>query len=298
MKVNGSIFVDGKGAFLFAQGKGNTVRIAKDFVEMRQEADRCCDKLYYVYDDDWEVFFDWLYAPYYDLHSDMSQMVYQMLTQDSNIFFKKLQKEADFYEKSEPRTKGGFRHADVFDEDFVCDKVSIDNWHSTWFLEHPDKIDWVESPNGVFPCIESINRILCAELEKQHKKISVVSNNVTNDFYELVVKAMSPNDRISYSELIGSQICRVNYYRRERELEKLEEHDGNEKAKVIFSIVKEGKYQFLSIDTQHCMFELCDDRGDHVAELRFDGTVNGTNTKEINHSLRCVANWKRNYCKK
>ena len=299
MRVNGSVFVDSRGAYLLAQGKGSIKDIVRDFVEMRQEAEICCDKLYYVYDEGWGIFWDWYYTPYSESLCGISQVAHQMLTGDSNIVcFTKLSSETDFYEKSEPRTRGGFRCEDIVDEEYVCDKTSIDSWHRKWFLGHPDKIDWSGSYNDVFPCIEAINTILCAELDKRHKKVSHVCNNITNDFYDLIVRGMSPNDRISYSEEVGSLICRANYYRRERELEKLEEHYGNEKARVIFSIVKNGKYQFLSIDTQHCMFELCDDKGEHVAELRIDGTLNGSDTKEIDHSLIRVNDWKRKYRKK
>ena len=293
MKVNGSIFVDSKGAGLLAQGRGNIKDIVSDFVKMRQEAERCCDKLYYVYDDCWGVFYDKFYTSYDGSIYGISQVEYQLLIHDSNILsFTILQNESDFYNKLEPRTKGGFKSDDIIDEAFVCDKVSIDNWHSKWFFEHPDKIDWTGS-NGIFPRVESINTILSTELERQTKKVRAVSNNLTNDFYEIIVKTKSSNERISYSEKVGSAICEANFYRRERELEKLEERYGNKKAKVIFSIVKNGKYQFLSIDTQHCMFELCDNKGDHVAELRFDGTLNGTNTMEVDHSLMSVDKWKQ-----
>ena len=56
---------------------------------------------------------------------------------------------------------------------------------------------------------------------------------------------------------------------------------------------KDGKYIFLSVDKQHGMFELCDDKGNHVEEIRFNGSRN--TGKDLSHSLQCVAEWKRNY---
>lgn len=293
MKVGGSIFIDSKGAGFLVRGEGNVDLVAKDFVEMRQEAERCCDKLYYVYDEDWGVFFEWFYSPYPVISSNLSQVALQMLI-DSNISsLTQLSKETDFGEKSEPRTNGGFRCEGIYDEEFVCDRISIQKWHYKWFLEHPDKIDWTESQNTVFPCYVATHDILRTELQKKQVRLNIHSKNVTNYFYDFIVKVMSPNERISYSKELGSAICRANYYKRESELERLEQKHGNNKAKVIFSILKDGKYQFISIDTQHCMFELCDEKGDHIAELRFDGSFNGTNTREVNHGLCCVNEWKQ-----
>lgn len=57
------------------------------------------------------------------------------------------------------------------------------------------------------------------------------------------------------------------------------------------------KYQFISIDTAHGKFELCDDSGVHKGEIRFDGSSNGAATVDDNHSLQCVAEWKSKYNK-
>lgn len=297
MKVNGSIFVESMGASLLAQANSNVDHVAEAFIEMRQEADRCCDKLYFVDDEGWSKFYLWLYTPFDDLQSNKSQRIHQMLSTYSGSHLIGIQNVENFDEKPLPRSKGGFWHEDVIGDEFLYNKETIDSWHRKWFLENPDKIDWSESHNAVFPCLEAIITILCAELHKKNIKIIPNSNDITNAFYDLIVKGMSPTERISYSEIVGSMICRANYYRRERELEKLEEHKGNKKAKVVFSIIRKGKYQFLSIDTQHCMFELCDEKGDHMGELRFDGSPNGGNTIDPSHSLLCVDKWKQRYRK-
>ena len=52
------------------------------------------------------------------------------------------------------------------------------------------------------------------------------------------------------------------------------------------------KYQFLSIDKKHGRFELCDDNGDHLCELMFDGTK-VENSQKANHSILHISDWKR-----
>lgn len=166
--------------------------------------------------------------------------------------------------------------------------------------------------NEIFPYKSQNINIMKAELKKitensanysplERKDIFRVQNNnykddndVVNCFHNLIVKHKSASsERIAYVKIMGEKICKCNGYHREQELERLEEkEDGNNHAERIYSIKKKnGEFIFLCIDKQHGMLELCDDKGDHQGEVRFDGSLN--KTAKPDHGLKCVAEWKR-----
>lgn len=290
MKVYGSILIDSGGINTLISDNECVERVIMDYIEMRDEADRSYDKLYYENDENWQNFFLHLYSEESNLRSHISQVCYQDLISDSNLGLNCLKNQNEFSQKVEPKTKGGFSHQYVQGTFYVCDKKTIDAWHYRWFLNNPEMIDWEESPNNIFPCYEATLHILQKELRNHGRNINVNSRDVINSFHD-TMKHLNNHDRIDSAKRIGVNICQTNYYKREKELERLEQSKGNKKAKIIFSLLKEGKYQFLSIDTQHCMFELCDDKGDHIGELRFDGSPNGNETREVHHGLKCVREW-------
>jgi len=295
MKVNGNIILDKKGSFSNIN-QHNAEYAVYDFASMVKEADKSKDTLFYD-SDEWFQFYAKIYSPKDPYWHGVGDIAYTLLLGVSNPVFKPIQVEnvEEFESKPMPKIHGGFLCDGCSQENYVYDKQSINKWHDQWFLDNPDKIDWSKYNNAIWPRYDLTIKILSQELSEIIEAPSN-GNDVANLFHEHVMKPLNERDLISKSQIIGGKICEANYYHRVKELEKLETDHGNKDATRIYSIKKDSKYQFLSIDTQHGMLELHNDKGDHQMEIRFDGTKNKDG--EVDHSLQCVKEWKQKYDKK
>lgn len=322
MKVSGSILLDKRGAYPYVH-KHNISIAVNDFVSMVKEADACKDTLYYD-SEEWELFYAYGYDPTNDYWKEFGSIAYEQLFISSNPLFKpsQIQETDKFENKPMPRTLGGFLWDGCDIDNYVHDKRSINKWHFQWFLEHPEKIDWSKSNSGVLPNYDKAISILRKELKELKKRKKYCDENqiimrelsfeeksklesveidrldpkeVVSLFYSLIMDHKNESgEKIAYAIEIGSKICELNYYQRETELEEL--NKDNQQIVRIYSIKKGDKYQFLSIDKKHGRFELCDDKGDHICELMFNGDrVN--NTQDPNHSILHIEEWKRIYHK-
>lgn len=321
MKVEGSIFIDKEG-IVFSKVKGDAQSTIRRFYNMLLEAKDFKDKLYYVYSDEWREF--WLKSqnPSDEYWQGAGQIASQLLFSYNNFVFQPFQigKSELFNEKPLPRTHGGLEYEGCPSSEYIYDKPSIDAWHDQWFINNSDRIDWTNT-NGIMPRRDRVIEILRKELlALQNNIASDGSNNlglphpkflrlkntnwktsnddaIVSEHNEIIIRHQGEKIK-AYSEKIGSQICTDNYYHCETELSDLEKDHGNKKVSMIYSIKKDDKYQFISIDTAHGKFELCGDDGTHICEIRFDGSPNGDDTQAADHSLKCVAEWKKNYIKK
>ncbi|MCR5820074.1 MAG: hypothetical protein K6F94_03890 [Bacteroidaceae bacterium] len=311
MKVSGSILLDKRGAFPHVH-EHNINYAVDDFVFMLEEASKCKDKLYYD-SEEWELFHAHGFNQKNDYWKGARSIAYEKLFLSSNRLFTPLKiVETDKFEnKPTPRTLGGFKCVGCPKSDYIYDKSTIDKWHYQWFWNNPDKIDWSNSVNDIFPCYDKVIEILRQELQKlkgnpdsisglEHLEKQYITSvdidrlsaqEVVSKFYSLIMdhKAES-GERISYAKEIGSKICELNYYHHEQELEDL--NKCNQQIVKIYSIKRDNKYQFLSIDKKHGRFELCDNKGDHLCELMFDGTK-VENSQEANHSILYINDWER-----
>ena len=314
MKVNGSILLDKKGAFSNINQHNAEYAIC-DFASMVKEADESKDTLYYD-NDEWGQFHAKCYTPNDSFWHGLGDIAFTLLLNVSNPVFKPfpIGSTKDFDSKPNPRIHGGFLCKGCSLENYVYDEQSINKWHYQWFWDNPDKIDWSKS-NDIFPRYDKTLEVLRKELQKlkgnpdfisglEHLEKQYIASvdidklsaqEVVSKFYSLIMdhKAES-GERISYAKEIGSKICELNYYHHEQELEDL--NKCNQQIVKIYSIKRDDKYQFLSIDKRHGRFELCDDNGDHLCELMFDGTK-VENSQKANHSILHISDWKRTYHK-
>lgn len=320
MKVSGSILLDTRGSFPHVH-KHNISYAVDDFVSMVKEADACKDTLYYD-SEEWELFYAYGYDPTNDYWKEFGSIAYEQLFISSNPLFKPIQigEKDKFENKPMPRTLGGFMCVGCPKSDYIYDKSTIDKWHNQWFKDNPDEIDWINT-NGIMPRRDIIIEILRQELIDCQNRISPDGSNnlglphpkflrlrdtnwketnddaIVSEHNEIIIRHQGEKIK-AYSEKTGSLICSENYYNCETELSDLEKDHGNKKVSIIYSIKKDGKYQFISIDTAHGKFELCNDDGTHQGEIRFDGSSNGDDTQDNGHSLQCVTEWKHKYNKK
>ena len=315
MKVNGSILLDKKGTFSNIH-QHNAEYAIYDFVSMVKEADDSKDTLYYD-NDEWGQFYAKCYTPNDSYWHGLGDIAFTMLLNVSNPVFKPVQigNTEVFDSKPKPRIHGGFLCKGCSQENYVYDEQSINKWHYQWFCDNPDKIDWSKSVNGTFPCYNKVITILRKELQKLKDNPNSISGlghldklylasveidrldekEVVSKFYSLIMDHKNESsEKISYAKEIGSKICELNFYRHEKELEELNK-DNQQKVK-IYSIKKDNKYQFLSIDKKHGRFEWCDEKGNHICEVMFDGEP-VENSQDANHSISHVDDWKRIYQK-
>ncbi len=312
--VNGNILLDEDGLNIQNVNDSEKRSAVGKFCEMIEEANTEGDTLHYIYDSPCSI-----YSILYDPEDPHCKLIGQRLfSQLQNVFGNfphSIQSSKEFETKREPRTHGGYKYENCPSSDYVYDYGSIDNWHFKWYYEHPDKIDWSKSVNAIFPNYDKAITILRNELQKLKDNPDSISGleyldkkylisveidrlnaeEVLSKFYSLIMNHKNESsEKISYAEEIGSQICELNYYRHEKELEEL--NKANQQIVKIYSIKKDNKYQFLSIDKKHGRFEWCDEKGNHICEVMFDGEP-VENSQDANHSISHVDDWKRIYQK-
>lgn len=291
---SGNIFVDKEGTDISRIDVNNRNQVLRDYIAMRNSANRNCDKFFCVNEKEWEDFYNNLWSPNnpYWKNVDMTIIAY---LQNEFCHPKMINNIADFDVLQGPKTHGGFGYNGHPLTDYVHNTMTWEDWHYKWNLEHLNEPDADALYNEIWPCFDRLLAILRYELKNANLAVPSEPKKIIDAFHEQKMKHLDERTRISEAKRIGAKICEANYYQREVELENLEANHGNNHAERIYSLKIGNKYQFLSIDKQHGMLEWCDDKGEHQMEIRFDGTKN--KEKETSHSLQCVAEWKRIYDK-
>ena len=284
--IGGSILLTEEGLDFRKIDQAQIPSVFSVFCLMVDKAHQEADRLYYVYSAECN-FYELSFGHNANVRALIGQTALQLLQNTFRNPPNALSNERDFTSKCKPRTLGGFRYSGCPQEGYIYDGHTIDLWHTDWLRSHPERIQWDLGENRVFPRPDLVISILSRAVNEASD-----ADEIVNKFHDSV-KCLDERQRRARAIEVGAKVCLSNYYTRELELEKLERHHGNSHAEHIYSIKREGQLQFLSIDTRHCMFELCDEKGDHLGELRFDGSPNGQGTASVDHSLRCVAEWKR-----
>lgn len=291
---SGNIFVDKEGADIEKIEVAKRNEVIRDYYVMRERAKSIDDKFFFINSQEWETFYANLWSPDNPYWNGI-EMNYIISLQNGAFPQKMIDDIAEFDALPEPKSHGGYRYDYHPSTNYIHDMETWREWHTKWNLDHLDDKDSDPLYNAIWPRFDRIIDILRQELLKAGKNVPSNENEIVNSFYEQVMKHLNERERISVSKRIGAAICEANYYQREVELEKLEADHGNKHAERIYSIKIGTNYQFLSIDKQHGMLELCNDKGDHQIEKRFDGTNNKYG--DANHSLFCVREWKQKYNK-
>lgn len=283
--------------------ESNRNYVVQSFCEMRDDALTYWKDKFYTDDAD-------LYLQLYGAPSNISGVspnVLQLLQQNFTNWPQNIERD-QFDLKQEPRANAGFKPIETSMDEIIYDSSSLESWHVVWNQNHTELVEWEDE---IFPFKSYILKIMIRELkaisensgnysldeQKQirdvrNKSDSMNEHEIVTNFHDLVVRHKDKNGELkAYAETICAEICEKNGYRREHELERLERQRGNFHAERIYSILHNGKFIFLSIDTNHGMLEWCDDDGTHKGERRFDGSYNSMAEKD--HGLRCVAEWKK-----
>ena len=299
--VNGNILLDEDGLNIQNVKDCEKRAAVGNFCEMIGEATTEGDTLHYVYDSPCSI-----YSILYNPEDPHCKLIGQRLFNQLQVTFgnipNAIQSSEEFETKSDPRTHGGYKYENCPSSNYVYDKKTIIDWHNEWYIEHPEAIDWKKT-NGIMPRHDRIIEILRQELVDCQNRIPSDGTNNLGLPHPKFLKLKDTNwEETNDDEIVSGHNDIIIKHQGEKikaysELSDLEKDHGNKKVSIIYSIKKDGKYQFISIDTAHGKFELCNDDGTHQGEIRFDGSSNGDDTQDNGHSLQCVTEWKQKYNK-
>lgn len=174
---------------------------------------------------------------------------------------------------------------------YIDSYVNWLEWRAKSFRENNNLIDWKEITNSYFPNLFYSNFILANKLKvvKRHEKIvDKLSKEYCDNFNQM---KLSRGELMALADELGTIIAEANYYVYENELSQAEGRLKKSNRKIYSLTLENGKKQYLSIDFHKCFcFEVCDDKGRHLGEYRFDGLENGSNTRDDsgNHDILAV----------
>lgn len=275
----------------------------------------------YSYGDYYPAFVHLKWEEFQQINSlrGVSQSTYDYVTNsflNSNIYPKIITAEKEFEQQNMPRGEGGFEHSDS-SEDFLCNISNWEKWHQDYLTTHPQEIQW-NSKSLFISNIEAVYKILKEEIlnyiereyikrinqtdnkEQEMEKIwnelfadkkyyknedisqSVKENAVALFFHQVVMTSKDHKEMTAYCKEIGKKVCQQNYYQYEGELS-TNEQKACGSLREIYSIVKNGEKQYISLDFHKGMFEFHDKKGIHLGEYLFDGTFN--KKAEESHNL-------------
>lgn len=190
--------------------------------------------------------------------------------------------DTDFCLLEDPKATAGFKQPTRPSSEFIFDKDSWQKWNREWFTNNQENIDWSHATNMLFPKPAIIEEIIREELLKH--KIDP-KEDIIHQFHDKVMKHKG-KELIAYATLIGTQICKSNFYVYEEELSKKEQKACSSLRKIFSIVNSKKKKQYISIDFAHGMFEFLDEHGNHQGEYRFDGSFNSHPEKD--HSFRTL----------
>lgn len=278
----------------------------------------------YRYFQNWNDFIKQEYGKSVSLNS--WQILQQIFAQNPNLTT--VPSIEDFFRKEEPLAKGGFRYP-TGEDNLLVDVPTWRKWKESWFCANQELIDWTGKENCFFLNRDVITEILWSEnrcyIVGQLKESGVndITEEIIEDFFcakdachvdENLSKELKGNavsvffhsfvmssharggDRQGYASVIGSSVCKSNYYIElpdlsAKEKEAAPEGRNNVQRKIFGIKTKESQWKFVSIDFEKGMFEFYNDNGEHLGEYRFDGSKNAD--AQTDHNLRCVDAWKK-----
>ena len=238
---SGNIFIDKEGTDISKIEVGKREQVLRDYYVMREAARKNKDKFFYVNSQEWEDFLSNIWSQD-NSYWDGVDMNYITALQEGAFPQRLIDDISVFNALSDPKSHGGFGYDGHPTTDYVHNSETWEDWHSKFYYEHPEEIDWTGT-NGIMPCREKIIDILRKELQKLQSSLSsndnnnlcglsheqiqkikntewenVTSETIVSEHNDIVIK--HKGDQIkAYSEEIGSRICSLNYYHHEAELE-------------------------------------------------------------------------------
>ncbi len=151
-------------------------------------------------------------------------------------------------------------------QDFaVYDEESWHQWKTTYLTKYPHKINWQSSSHSYLP------NLLYSNIMLGHECRNRLKGKGYEDFYKLVNHVSAGGQKNAIAIEVGGTVAKCNYYYYNERVSKLNQNDSRQRN--IYSLEKQGKLVYLSIDVEKASFEVCDHNGRHLGEYLFDGTM-------------------------
>ena len=259
-------------------------RILRDFLVMKENAEKVGDIFYAQSEVLNTIDF---YKPWYDssIKNCVSEKIFSNFVQYCFKYpkpFKQISPAAE----NPPRTNGGLETTPLPPQPYIYNTDTWSQWHKNWresqidfFSHHQDQINWSHADeNSLLPEPQFTMEIIQQELKNNNIKVTTIQA-----LHQLILS--KGDDKIACITRIGSEICRVNYYIEEKDLSS-REHQRTGSLRKIFSIMRDGHKQYISLDFEKGRFEFCNEQGTHLGEYYFDGSP--SSGPKSDHCLHCL----------
>lgn len=162
----------------------------------------------------------------------------------------------------------GYR-LDTHYKPYLYSETCLQNLKQLYFSKNNHLIVW--GNNKIFPDEAKVFKILQREIT-MHGEIPARNLAECCNIFHNIMKQKGPQIH-AYADKIATDLLTENFYIHDEELSKQEQKKAGSLRK-IFSILKNGKMQYVSIDFKHGMLEVVDYNNNHEGEYRFDGSYN------------------------
>lgn len=262
------------------QGRGNKALV--DFLDMKIKAESAQDRLYTLKSTSYDFIVKFYAQPWSpNAYPGISQITYQLFSiscfQRPNPFIT-IDNNSDFDRLPDPKTNGGFEISSL-PRQYIHNIASWQRWRIDFFSHHQDQIDWSQAENDLLPEPQITKEIIQQELKNNNIKVTP-----TQELHKLIL-LNGPGAKEACIDRIGTEICLANYYIEEKKLSSREQQRRRSLRK-IFSIIRDGHKQYISLDFEKGVFEFFNEYGIHQGEYYFNGSfIEGSIRKDVDHQL-------------
>jgi hypothetical protein len=155
---------------------------------------------------------------------------------------------------------------------------SDDSWHDwkiAYLTKYPSHINVDYSKHTYLFNIEYSNKILARiSLEKFGHA----------EFYKGASHIPPGGPRNALALEVGRIIAKKNFYKYNDPISKL--NNTKSQQRDIYSLDAGGFIKYLSIDVENVAFEVCNDRGQHLCAIKFDGTIQSYADSKGRHNIK------------
>lgn len=173
-------------------------------------------------------------------------------------------------------------------DNYVCDEETWFWLHVRYLSNNPQWINW--APNAVLPVLECSNAFLVPWVKAKFpaETASLYEDGaVLRLFSERLVRSFrnNPEDLIALADAIALR----NAYTYDEALSSKERKANKDDAmRRIYRIMKNGRLQYLSLDFENGLFEVCDHSGRHLGAWNFTGEQKEKADPSGKHDLKSL----------
>ncbi|MGB0931301.1 MAG: hypothetical protein ACPGVB_11020 [Chitinophagales bacterium] len=148
---------------------------------------------------------------------------------------------------------------------YIYNLFSLWEFYCYYYSNHPEDIDW-KGRNALPNTLYSNLYLIAMYNQKYPGNAHLSDKEKLNDFCTDKIRSIRSN-RGDLVE-IAREIAHRNYYKENTELSS-QEQQLKGSFRTIFEIEKQGTKQYLSLDYENGLFELCGENGNHIGAINY-----------------------------